>query len=128
MSSKQYFAHPDRPATREGGLPSAIRCGQWVHVTGQGPLDITTLEYVPGTIEEETLMTLTHIEKILQAAGATKNDVVKCTCYLGDLKDFAGFHAAFQKFFPDRLPCRTTVQANLLRGIRVEIDAVAYKE
>jgi len=127
MTSKQYFAHPDRPPAR-GGLSAAIRCGQWVYVSGQGPLDITTLKYVPGTIEEETLMTLVHIEKILQAAGAAKNDVVKCTCYLADLEDFAGFHATFQKFFPDPMPCRTTVQAPLLRGIRVEIDAVAYTE
>ena len=127
MATKQYFAHPERPSGR-GGLPSAIRCGQWVYVTGQGPLDITTLEYVPGTIEDETLMTLVHIEKILQAAGAAKTDVVKCTCYLADLNDFAGFHAAFKDFFPDPLPCRTTVQAPLLRGIRVEIDAVAYTD
>ena len=125
MNTKQYFAHPDRPA-RPGSLASAIRCGSWIHVSGQGPLDITTLEYVPGTIEEETEMTLRHIEKILHAAGATKTDVVKCTCYLADLEDFSGFHRTFQKFFSDPLPCRTTVQAPLLRGIRVEIDAVAY--
>lgn len=125
MTSKQYFAHPDRPASG-GEISSAIRCGQWVYVSGQGPLDITTLEYVPGSIEEETLMTLVHIERILQATGATKIDVVKCTCYLANLEDFAGFHAIFKSFFPDRLPCRTTVQSPLLRGIRVEIDAVAY--
>ena len=124
-TTKHYFAHPDRPA-RPGGLSSAIRCGPWIHVSGQGPLDLTTLAYVPGTIEEETLMTLRHIEKILHAAGATKTDVVKCTCYLADLANFPGFHRTFQEFFGDPLPCRTTVQAPLLRGIQVEIDAVAF--
>lgn len=122
---KEYFAHPERSGG-PGKLASAIRCGQWIYVSGQGPLDMKTAQYMPGTIEEETALTLSHIEKILIEAGAGKKDTVKCTCYLADLNDFPGFHQAFQIFFGDPLPCRTTVQAQLLRGIRIEIDAVAF--
>lgn len=124
---KQYVDHPERPQ-RPGNLASAIRCGQWIHVSGQGPLDMRTLEYLPGTIEEETALTLSHIARILAEAGADKSHIVKCTGYLADLADFAGYHRAFQEFFGDPLPARTTVGAPLLRGIRVEIDAVAFVE
>lgn len=122
---KQSIAHPDRPNTT-GELVSGIRCGQWIYVSGQGPLDVRTLHYEPNTIEKETELTLSHIEKILAEAGASKSHIVKCTCYLSDLSDFAGFHRAFQSFFGDNLPARTTVQAPLLRSIRVEIDAIAF--
>jgi 2-iminobutanoate/2-iminopropanoate deaminase len=125
MSSRRFVFHPSRePAS--GVLPSAVCSGPWIYVSGQGPLDLATMQYVPGTIEEETEMTLAHIETILARAGAGKADVVKCTCYLSNLDDFPGFHRAFGKFFGDPMPARTTVRADLLRGIRVEIDAVAF--
>ena len=127
VEQKLHFSHPER-SNAPGKLASAIRCGQWIYLSGQGPLDMKSAQYVPGTIEEETALTLSHIEKLLHQAGAKKNHVVKCTCYLADLKDFPGFHDTFRKFFEDPLPCRTTIQASLLRGIRVEIDAVAFVE
>lgn len=125
---KQSFSHPERQ-NGPGKLASAIRCGPWIHVSGQGPLDMKTLQYVEGTIEEETALTLSHIEKILAEAGAGKSDIVKCHCYLGDLNDFPGFHQTFQNFFDGGpLPARTTIGAPLLRGIKVEIDAIAFVE
>lgn len=123
--TKQNISYPGIPRN-PGDLASAVRCGRWIFVSGQGPLDMATKQYVPGTIEEETAMTLFHIEKILHEAGALKDAVVKCTCYLADLNDFAGFHKTFHGFFGDPLPSRTTIGAPLLRGIRVEIDAVAF--
>lgn len=125
--TKKHIGYPGLQR-KPGALASAVRCGQWIYVSGQGPLDMATKQYVPGTIEEETAMTLTHIENILQEAGASKAAVVKCTCYLADLNDFGGFHKTFQEFFGDPLPSRTTVGAPLLRGIRVEIDAIAFVE
>lgn len=128
---KQYFSHPERPPA-PGKIASAIRCGQWIYVSGQGPLDLSPSApalYTPASIEEETALTLHYIERLVVQAGGKKSDIVKCTCYLGDLDDFAGFHKAFQDFFADcKLPTRTTVGAPLLRGIKVEIDAVAFVE
>lgn len=125
MRNKQRISHPERP-NGPGKIASGMLCGQWLYVSGQGPLDIRTLEYIPGTIEEETARTLSHIESIVIAAGGTRGDIVKCTSYLRDLADFPGYHAEFSRFFDGELPARTTVQADLLRGIRVEIDAVAF--
>lgn len=125
---KQYFNHPERPPA-PGKLASAVRCGQWVYLSGQGPLDLKTGEYRAGTIEEETALTLSYIEKLVVQAGGKKSDIIKCTCYLSDLNDFAAFHKTFQEFFAgQQLPARTTVGAPLLRGIKVEIDAVAFIE
>ncbi len=123
--AKQRILRPGR-TNDEGKIAAGIRCGPWLYISGQGPLDLETMQHVPGTIEEETDLTMHHIEQIVLAAGGSRSDIVKCTCYLADLEDFAGFHSAFTRFFVSNLPCRTTVQAPLLRGIRVEIDAIAY--
>lgn len=97
----------------------------WLYVSGQGPLDLKTGKVVSGTIEEETSLVLSHIGKILNAAGCGFDDVVKCTCHLADIKDFDGFNRAYAAFFPGVRPARTTVQSVLWGGIKVEIDAIA---
>lgn len=125
MSIKQRITLPGR-TDDPTKIASAVRCGQWLYISGQGPLERGTLRYLPGTIEEETALTLAHIDEIVTAAGGTRADIVKCTSYLSNLDDFAGYHAEFTRFFQTNLPARTTVGAPLLRGIRVEIDAVAF--
>lgn len=104
---------------------SAIESRGILYISGQGPLDRTTLKYIPGTIEEETLRTLQTIEAVLVTAGCSKESVIRCTCYLSDLGDFSGFTKAFAAFFHGHYPARTTVGAPLLAGIKVEIDAIA---
>jgi 2-iminobutanoate/2-iminopropanoate deaminase len=99
----------------------------WLYISGQGPLDLATGEVKRGTIEEETRLTLQHIGKILEAAGMTYDDVVKCTCHLSDINDFTRFNAVYRGFFAGILPARTTVQSVLGDGIKVEIDAIARK-
>lgn len=94
-------------------------------ISGQGPLERKTLEYVPRTIEEETQMTLDKIDSILEEKGCTRKEVVKCTVWLSDLDDYTGFNATYMKFFDGHLPARSTVGSPLLRGIKVEIEAVA---
>lgn len=125
--TKKAIKHPD--ATRVYPFPSAVECDGWLYVSGQGPLDLTDHSVVRGTIQEETRLTLEHIDKILVAAGCTRDDVVKCTCHLLDLNDFAGFNEAYIEFFSngkqDIKPARTTVQSVLLQNIKVEIDAIA---
>ena len=101
----------------------------WVYVSGQGPLDMKTAQPVRGTIEDETTLTLRHVQKILQAAGCSLNDIVKCTVHLADINDFDRYNAVYRAFFKDVavLPARTTVQSVLWNGIQVEIDCIARK-
>lgn len=104
---------------------SAVESNGLLFVSGMGPLDRKTLKYIPGTVEEESLRTLQALEAILQQAGCTRESVIRCTCYLADLRDFPGFTKAFGEFFNGHTPARTTVGAPLLAGIKVEIDAIA---
>lgn len=122
--SKKKITHPE--LTRVCPFSSAIECDGWLYISGQGPLDLTDHSVVRGTIQEETKLTLYHIDEILKAAGCTREDVVKCTCHLSDINDFAGFNEAYVEYFNiDIKPARTTVQSVLWSGIKVEIDAIA---
>ncbi|MDW5592857.1 RidA family protein [Conexibacter stalactiti] len=106
--------------------PGVIAEGRFVHVSGQGPL--ADGAYRPGTIEQETALTLRNLEAILVAAGASLADVVKCGVFLRAIDDFAGMDAAYRAAFAgaEVLPARTTVGGQELAfGIKVEIDAVA---
>ena len=125
---KKEIQHPDKEKST-GAYSAAVEIDGWVYVSGQGPVDPKTAQPVLGTIEEETTLTLRHIEKILRAAGCSMHDVVKCTVHLEDMDDFDRYNAVYREFFKGVavLPARTTVQSVLWKGIKVEIDCVARK-
>jgi 2-iminobutanoate/2-iminopropanoate deaminase len=103
--------------------PAIIAEGRFVYVSGQGPM--VDGRYDAATIEAETRLTLENIGRILEAAGATFGDVVRCGVFLADINDFAAMNEVYASFFPDPKPARTTVQvAALPGGIKVEIDCV----
>lgn len=122
--NKREIKHPDKQADT-GAYSAGVLMDGWLFISGQGPLDMTTGEIVPGTVEEQTRLTLSHIDKILKAAGCTAADVVKCTCHLSDIRDFDAFNRAYAEYFTGVRPARTTVQSVLWGGIKVEIDAIA---
>lgn len=121
---KKEIRHPDKAFTY-GLFSAGIACDGWLFVSGQGPLDMKTGKRVPGSIEEETARTLANLDRILGEAGCTRDDVVKCKCYLADMDDFEGFNRAYGEFFTGVRPARTTVGAALMKTIRVEIEAIA---
>jgi 2-iminobutanoate/2-iminopropanoate deaminase len=122
--TKAEIKHPEK-RTSTGAYSAAVLIDGWLYVSGQGPLDMRTGAIVPGTIEEQTRLTLTHIGEILKAAGCNFSDVVKCTCHLSDISDFERFNVVYAEFFRGVRPARTTVQSGLGEGMRVEIDAIA---
>jgi 2-iminobutanoate/2-iminopropanoate deaminase len=117
--------HHLNQASSDGAYSAAVVSGEWLYISGQGPLNLQTGEVVRGTIEEETRLTLSHIGELLRQAGCTPADVVKCTCHLANIHDFDRFDAVYAAFFPPVRPARTTVQSVLWNGILVEIDAIA---
>ncbi len=125
---KREIKHPDKEKST-GAYSAAVEVDGWVYVSGQGPVDPKTAHPVRGTIEEETLFTLSHVRKILAAAGCSLNDVVKSTVHLADINEFDRYNAVYKDFFKNVpvLPARTTVQSVLWNGIKVEIDVVARK-
>lgn len=121
---KIEIKHPDK-AVSTGAYSAGVLVDGWLYVSGQGPLDLSTGEVIRGTIEEETLLTLSHIKKIIEAAGGSVDSVIKCTVHLSDINDFEKYNTAYASFFPGIKPARTTVQSVLSGGIKIEIDAVA---
>ncbi len=105
----------------------ATRAGGFLFLSGQIPLDPLTQALVTGGIELETRRVLDNLKAVLEAGGATLDDVVKVTAYLTDMNDFAAFNAVYITYFPKEPPARATVAvAALPRGVRVELDAVAF--
>jgi 2-iminobutanoate/2-iminopropanoate deaminase len=116
--------------TRSGASPigaysQGLRVGDFIFVSGQGPLDPETGQIVGTTVEEQTARVLDNIQAILAAGGATMADVVKVSAHLSDLSHFERYNKVYATYFPDPKPARTTVGSQLL-GILVEIDAIAY--
>ena len=117
-------------STRSGASPigaysQGLRVGDFIFVSGQGPLDPATGQIVGETIEEQTARVLENIKAILEAGGASLADVVKVSAHLSDLAMFERYNKVYGSYFPDPKPTRTTVGSQLL-GILVEIDAIAY--
>jgi 2-iminobutanoate/2-iminopropanoate deaminase len=111
------------------GLPfsPALRVGDFIFLSGQSGHDPATGELANDDIQAETDQTLRNVAALLEAAGATMDDVVSVLVHLVDLDDFAAYNAVYEKHFPGVKPVRTTVQAGLVAGMRVEITVTAYR-
>ncbi|GIV20417.1 MAG: reactive intermediate/imine deaminase [Armatimonadota bacterium] len=122
---KQVITTANAPAAI-GPYSQAIRVGNMVFTSGQIPLHPQTGEIVGETAAEQARQVLYNLQAVLQAAGASLQDVVKTTIFLTDLGQFASVNAVYAEFFPNDPPARSTVQvAALPRGVQVEIEAVA---
>lgn len=109
------------------GLPFSpgIKFGDLIFVSGQGPIDQNG-KVVVGDIKSQTKITLENFRKVLVAAQSGMEYVLQTTVYISDLNDFSEMNEAYSSFFPDPKPARTTVRADLLFGMRVEIQGIAY--
>ena len=109
------------------GLPFSpgIKFGDLIFVSGQGPIDQNG-KVVAGDIKSQTKITLENFRKVLVAAQSGMEYVLQTTVYISDLNDFSEMNEAYASFFPDPKPARTTVRADLLFGMRVEIQGIAY--
>lgn len=97
----------------------------WIFLAGQGGFDPSTGKVVSNDLAEQTDQTFRNIETILEAAGASLDDVVSCLVHLVDLADFPTFNAIYAQQFSGVKPVRTTVRADLVAGLLVEITIVA---
>jgi 2-iminobutanoate/2-iminopropanoate deaminase len=110
-----------------GPYSQAIRAGQFLFVSGQVPIDPATGDLVGGTIVDQTRRALQNIGEILNAAGASFQEVVRTTVYLADLADFPLMNEAYATFFSAPQPARSTIQAaRLPKDARIEIDVIAF--
>lgn len=131
MSSKTRISTPHAPAPAHT-FSQGVRKGPFVQVSGQGPVDPSTSEYLfPGDVAAQTTRTLENVKAIVEASGATFDDVVMLRVYLTSRDDFAAMNEAYGAFVTAHtpsgvLPSRTTVMTGLPRAeMLVEIDALA---
>jgi 2-iminobutanoate/2-iminopropanoate deaminase len=111
-----------------GPYSQAIVTDGLVFLAGQGPMDPEGGTLVEGDIAAQTERTMRNVGAVLEAAGLDFDDVVKCTCYLADMDDFAAFNEVYGSFLSQPYPARTTIEAaRLPLDIRVEIDVIAQR-
>ena len=107
-------------------LAQAIRAGNLLFVSGQGPLDPQTREVASADIGEQTRQTLTNLKNVLAAAGLDFSHVVNMRVVLRNTEDFPAFNEAFRDFLQGEKVTRTCIGATPHRkGVNVEIDCVA---
>jgi len=111
-----------------GPYSQAITTDDLVFCSGQVGLDPATGELVVGGLEAQTERVIRNLQAVLDAAGCGLGDVVKTTCFLADINDFAAFNAVYAAFWPEPPPARSTFQvAALPKAARVEIEAIAVR-
>ncbi len=130
--AKQIITSPDAPTTgftdasKPSPLAQAIRAGNLLFVSGQGPLDPKTREVVSPDIREQTRQTLANLTAVLAAARLTLANVVNMRVVLRNPEDFPAFNEVFREFMAGEKVTRTCVGATPHRkGVNVEIDCVA---
>ncbi|MEO5922381.1 MAG: RidA family protein [Bryobacteraceae bacterium] len=126
MSIERIF--PDGGATPRGHYTPGIRAGDFIYVSGQGPIDPVTDVLVVTDVETQTRITLENVGRILKAAGAEVTDIVKVSMFLRDIGDFQAMNRAYAVFFGEHKPARTTIESKFHKSeMLVEVDCVAYK-
>ena len=117
----------DKAPKAIGPYSQAYLCGNTLYCSGQIAINPETNVFVEGTIEEQTTLVLSNIGGLLEAAGFSYDDVVKTTCFLADMADFATFNALYERAFVSK-PARSCVAAKTLpKNALVEIEVIAVK-
>ena len=110
----------------QGPYSHAVKAGGFIYVSGQASIEASTGQFVSESVAGETRRTIGNVQAILRAAGADLGDVVKCSVFLSDIRDFKDMNEVYNEVFGDSAPARSTVQAALVRpALLVEIEALA---
>lgn len=108
-------------------LAQAIRAGDLLFVSGQGPLDPVTKEVVSDDIREQTKRVLENLKTVIEAGGGSIAQVVNMRVCLRDVADFPAFNETFREFMAGEKVTRTCIGGTPhRRGVNVEVDAVVY--
>ncbi len=124
----KYVIQTTKGAAPQGAYSQGWRAGDFIFVTGTGPVDAATGKLAGDTIEAQTEQVITNMESVLAADNATLADVVKVTVHLSDTALFARYNAVYARRFSAPYPVRTTVGSDLrqLPGMLIEADCIAY--
>lgn len=111
-----------------GPYSQAVEVNGTLYISGQVPLNPDTGKLAGDTITEQTEQVLKNIRFIVNAAGYSMKEIVKTTCMLQDMNDFAEMNKTYKKFFPDNPPARAAYEvAKLPLNVKIEIEAIAAR-
>ena len=124
----KYVIRAQQGAAPQGAYSQGWRAGDFVFVTGTGPVDPNTGKLAGESIEEQTEQVISNMESVLAADHASLADVIKVTVHLSDTALFARYNAVYARRFSKPYPVRTTVGSDLrqLPGMLIEADCIAY--
>jgi len=122
----ERLSPPGVPAPR-GPYSPMVRAGDFLFVSGQVAVDPATQQMSFGDIAHETRRVLNNIKQLLEGAGASLADVVKCSVFLSNGDDFAAMNAVYTEFFGHDKPARTTIACQFaMPEMKIEVDCIAY--
>jgi len=125
MMEKKVF-NTDKLLKPKAPFSQAILAGEFLFLSGQGPLDVSTGQPVRGDVQTQARKTLENMKTLLEEAGSSLHDVLKVTIFLVDMNHYGAVNEVYSQFFKTDPPARTCVQVSRLPGdILVEIDAIA---
>lgn len=118
--------HTDKAPAAIGAYSQAVRAGNTVYMSGQIPLDPTSMTVVgEGDFRAEAHQVFKNLQAVAEAAGGSLKDIVKVNAYLTDLGNFAIFNEVMAEYFAQPFPARAAVGvASLPKGVQVEAEAV----
>ena len=123
---KMKYISTDKAPAAIGPYSQGIIAGDVLYASGQIPINPANGQIEAVTIEEQADQAIRNAGEILKAAGADYKDVVKTTCFLSDMNDFAAFNAVYEKYFTGK-PARSCVAAaKLPKGVKCEVEVTAY--
>jgi len=109
-----------------GPYSQAVRVGELLFASGQIPLDPATGEMVQGSIVEQATRVMENIKGLLESQDLAFSNVVKTTCFLSDMANFAAFNEVYGKYFTENPPARSTVAVKALpKDALVEVEVIA---
>ena len=124
---KEKIYTPDAPQAI-GPYSQAIQYGDLLFISGQIPIDPKTGNLVEGDIEVQAKQVVNNLAAIIEAAGMTAENVLKCSCFLKNMDDFVRFNAVYDTYFGESLPAREAVEvARLPKDVLIEISAICGK-
>jgi len=125
MTTKKIISTSQAPAAI-GPYSQANQFGNMLFTSGQIPLVPETMEIVEGGITEQSEQAMQNLMAVLKEAKASAETVIKTTCFLSDMNNFAAFNEVYGKYFPENAPARSCVEvARLPKDVLVELEAIA---
>ena len=112
-----------------GPYSPAVKVGNLVFISGQVGINQETAQLVAEDIESQTRQALTNLMSVAKQAGCDSSDIVQCSVFLKDIKDFQKMNVIYGGFFAEgKYPTRATVEvSNLPRNAKVEIAAIGVR-